>query len=316
MSLSFDCTPAASFTPPLESAGVYTYTATDPGTCSFVGLTSTSSVTFADPLPDPDLFYFAGNEITVESTSTGGDVAAVRIEEIVVTSPRTTNTANTVSAVTELISNEEYTYRVTTLPPDEDVSVELKFMTPLSGLVSRLESGGSTGTFEYEEEEAGGYLSIEATITGTKESLKVIYPILSRGILPQTDSDNDGVPDTIEMANSNDPDAEEILLASASTGTTPGTTIEVPTGYRVTLGDIARRNSHHQAQLEDSLIPDRGGLPPDYGDEGVFEFNVYLPQGVNTAYVSIPLLQGTLNEDRGYVKYTTVEEGWKSFDHI
>ena len=110
--------------------------------CSFGGLTSTSSVTFADPLPDPDLFYFAGNEITVESTSTGGDVAAVSIEEIVVTSPRTTNIASTVSAVTELISNEEYTYRVTTLPPDEDVRVELKFMTPLSGLVSRLVSGG------------------------------------------------------------------------------------------------------------------------------------------------------------------------------
>ena len=133
-------------------------------------------------LPDP-VFYAVGNQITVERESTNNRVAAVRIEEIVVTSPRTTNAASTVSAVTKLISNEEYTYRVTTLPPDEDVSVELKFMTPLSGLVSRLESGGSTGTFEYEEEEAGGYLSIEATITGTKESLKVIYPILSRGIL-------------------------------------------------------------------------------------------------------------------------------------
>ena len=169
---------------------------------------------------------------------------------------------------------------------------------------------GSTGAFRYNKDEAGGYLSIEATIAGTEESLKVIYPILSRGILPQTDSDNDGVPDTIEMANSNDPNAEEILLASASTGTAPGTTIEVPFGYRVTLGDIARRNSHHQAQLDDSLIPDRDGLPRNYNDEGVFEFNVYLPQGVNTAYVSIPLAT-TLNENKEYVKYTT--DGWKSF---
>ena len=132
---------------------------------------------------------------------------------------------------------------------------------------------------------------------------------------PQTDSDNDGVPDTIEMANSNDPDAEEILLASASTGTTPGTTIEVPTGYRVTLGDIARRNSHHQAQLDQGVDGVVGDIPepPGYGDEGIFEFNVYLPANTNTAYISIPLAKA-LNANKEYVKYTTVDEGWKSFD--
>ena len=84
----------------------------------------------------------------------------------------------------------------------------------------------------------------------------------------------------------------------------------------VTLGDIARRNSHGQAQLgqmrEDPLIPDGNELPRNYENEGIFEFNVYLPQGANTAFISIPLAKA-LNENKGYVKYTTVE-GWKSFD--
>ena len=108
--LSFDCTPAASFTPPLESAGVYTYTATDAGTCSFVGLTSTSSVTFADASSLDPLFYFAGNEITVESTSTGGDVAPMRIDEIVVTS------VNSITPISAVTFETTYTYSVTVVP--------------------------------------------------------------------------------------------------------------------------------------------------------------------------------------------------------
>ena len=142
----------------------------------------------------------------------------------------------------------------------------------------------------------------------------VEYPILPAGSPLARDTDGDGVPDNEE--NPGEEQMEEVLMASASTGTAPGTTIEVPTGYRVTLGDIARRNSHGQAQLgvnaTDPLIPDGTDLPGNYGNEGIFEFNVYLPQGANTAFISIPLVKA-LNENKGYVKYT-IDKEWKSFD--
>ena len=61
--------------------------------------------------------------------------------------------------------------------------------------------------------------------------------------------------------------------------------------------------------------------PDGYDGEGVFEFNVYLPEGTNTAYISIPLLKA-LNEDKGYGKYLDpdiendddMERVWSPFD--
>ena len=66
------------------------------------------------------------------------------------------------------------------------------------------------------------------------------------------------------------------------------------------------------------LENDRAVVPPGYREDegggedgvGVSEFDVYLPEGTNTAYISIPLAT-TLTEDKGYGKY---EEEWIPFD--
>ena len=247
-SLSFDCTPAASFTPPLESAGVYTYTATDTGTCSFDGLTSTSSVTFADASSLDPLFYFAGNEITVESTSTGGDVAPMRIDEIVVTS------VNSITPISAVTFETTYNYSVTVVPSGSAVveitpmaindsgddftigdPIELNnngFMVPRRNY---LENQLELLPLKPEITVDDLYLSIKAAIVGSSIdgasiTHTVEYPILPAGSPLARDTDGDGVPDNEE--NPGEEQMEEVLLASASTGTAPGTTIEVPFGYR------------------------------------------------------------------------------------
>ena len=173
----------------------------------------------------------------------------------------------------------------------------------------------------------GSYISIKATIAGTSITHTVDYPILPAGTASLADSDNDGVPDN----SVNIPTFDRILLSNRS-DVSLFTTILVPSGYRVTLGNIARRNNHGQAQLgqmeADPILrsEDEGiiGVPPSgYNNEGVFEFDVYLPENTNTAFISIPLsterteLTGLntnpgLNENKGYVKYTT-DGGWKNF---
>ena len=57
------------------------------------------------------------------------------------------------------------------------------------------------------------------------------------------------------------------------------------------------------------------GTPPGYGGEGISEFTVYLPEGTNTAYISIPLVVA-LSENKGYGEYITANEvtDWGAFD--
>ena len=84
-----------------------------------------------------------------------------------------------------------------------------------------------------------------------------------------TDADNDGVPDNADGDVNSDDDLRNILLSNSSTGAT----IEVPFGYRVALGNTARRIGHTQAQLD--LGDDEGvvgsiGIPSghDGGPDG------------------------------------------------
>ena len=245
-------------------------------------------------------------------------VATVRIEEIAVVTDDAT--ATTVTAVT---SGENYRYSVTTLPANEDVIVEITVTPPelydgppLVGLpaTGSLPSVSGPAT----EEEGLSYISIEAAIgTSIEDSTithTVVYPILPAGTAPLADADNDGVPDSRSSDLGDDSDDFKEILLSSRTETIVFQTIKVLFG-RVTLGNIARRDNHGQARLglgrNDPLIPDGDGLPENYNGEGVFEFDVYLPANTNTAFISIPLAT-TLNENKGYVKYTT-DGGWIPF---
>ena len=306
----------------------YTYTGTEDATCSFDALTRTSPVMFG---VEPDPFYFAGNGINVVRASTTNRVARASIDEIEVT---TSNTNTVVAAIT---SNENYRYSVTTLPTNEDVIVGIRLISPLDGTDEVVTNGdrdpAGTGNFSLSsvvpEPSDGSYISIKATIAGTSITHTVDYPILPAGTASLADSDNDGVPNNSVSI----PTFDRILLSNRS-DVSLFTAILVPNGYRVTLGNIARRNGENdpennpaQAQLGqmrgDPLIPDSDGLPGNYNNEGVFEFDVYLPANTNTAFISIPLaterieLTGLttnpgLNENKGYVKYTT-DGGWKNF---
>ena len=305
----------------------YAYTGTGDATCSFDALTVTSPVTFGvEPVP----FYFAGNGINVVRASTTNRVAPASIDEIEVT------TSNTNTVVTAVTSNADYRYSVTTLPSGSDVIVEITVMPPelydgpplvglpATGVIPTLSEPLAEGTDD-------PHISIKATIVvgGTSITHTVDYPILPAGTASLADSDNDGVPNNSVSI----PTFDRILLSNRS-DVSLFTAILVPNGYRVTLGNIARRNGENdpennpaQAQLGqmrgDPLIPDSDGLPENYNDEGVFEFDVYMPENTNTAFISIPLaterteLTGLttnpgLNTNKGYVKYTT-DGGWKNF---
>ena len=305
----------------LSAEGVYiytyTYTGTGDATCSFDALTVTSPVTFG---VEPDPFYFAGNGINVvrADAEAGVEVAPVRIDEIEVT------TSGTNTVVTAVTSNADYNYEVTTLPANEDVIVQIM----LSG-EPILTLPDSTGNFSLSsvvpEPSDGSYISITAVIISIEEVIithTMDYPILPAGTTLRADSDNDGVPDN----SVNGTPIFDNTLLSDRLDERAFTTIVVPSGYRVTLGNFARRNGENdpennpaQAQLgrmeTDPILrsEDEGiGVPPSgYNNEGVFEFDVYLPVNTNTAFISIPLAT-TLNENKGYVKYTT-DGGWKNF---
>ena len=301
---SSSCDSAISVSSP-SAKGRYTYTATDAGTCSFDALTGTSPVPFADPSSLDPLFYFAGNGINVVRASTTNRLARESIAEIAVVNAG----ATTVNAVT---SDGDYSYRVTTrvttLPANEDVIVEITLRSPPLGEIVEvlLENGAPTGDFpSVPEPSEGRYISIEAAIGTSIEAAtithRVDYPILPSTAL-RADPNNDGVPDN----NRVDDDILPNILIGDKLGPSAFTEIVVQSGYRVTLGNIARRNAHGQAQLgqmrEDPLIPDGSDLPRNYGNEGVFEFDVYLPENTNTAFISIPL-STPLDTNKGYVKY-------------
>ena len=91
-----------------------------------------------------------------------------------------------------------------------------------------------------------GYISIKATIVvgGTSITHTVVYPILPTA--PLADRDNDGVPEDVSIDfESRSHHFDNALLSNTS----EIATIAVQSGYRVTLGNIARRNNHGQAQL-------------------------------------------------------------------
>ena len=309
--ITFSCDSAISVaSPPAE--GRYTYTATDAGTCSFPGLTGTSPVPFADPSSLDPLFYFAGNGINVVRADDTNRVADVRIASIEVTESASTGTI--IAAVTPTGS---YDYTVVN-PSGSDVIVEITLME--DGLESEVpgdRNPDGTGDFSLSDASEEGYISIKATIEIAEGEIThtVVYPILPAGTAPLSDrEDNDGVPDSRSSGGVGDSDDFEEILLSSRTDTIVFQTIKVLFG-RVTLGNIARRDSHGQARLglerNDPLIPDGNGLPVNYNDEGVFEFDVYLPANTNTAFISIPLAK-VLNENKGYVKYTT-DGGWIPF---
>ena len=321
--LSFDCTPAASVSvTPSSATGEYTYTATDAGMCTVADVDD-NPITFG---VEPDPFYAVGNQITVERESTNNKVADVRIDEIIVTDSSNGN------IVTAVIPTGSYKYEVTTLPSGRDVIVEITVTPPelfgkspvvggpddyipsLSGTaeegdyISLTAAIGTVGTSASDEEIKAAFEA--ATITHTVE-----YPIVDIADAPGPDRDNDGVPDgSVDVVGSVDDDDPKVLLSDRISNT-EFTTIEVLFG-RVTLGNIARRNSHGQAQLDLSSTEVRmivGDIPepPGYNNEGIFEFDVYLPANTNTAFISIPL-STELNTNKGYVKYTT-DGGWKNF---
>ena len=168
----------------------------------------------------------------------------------------------------------------------------------------------SDGTFSIPPSALGDdpFISIQAeTIAGT--SITQTYRILGIGETPETDADNDGVPDNRNQVRSidgiNDDDAN--ILISERISDTEFTIIEVPFSYRVSLGNNGRLLAEPQAQIEGE-IPN----PPGYNGEGVFEFTVYLPANTNRALISIPLLR-EIDRNKSYYKYID-GSGWMPFN--
>ena len=308
-----------------SGAGIYTYTAeveyaTSTSTVCRIAEVSTTSITFGDGSLNP--FYLAGNEITVER-GTVDEVASVRIEEIEIEIVDPNDPINFID-VAFVAFGETYEYEVEYSPTGARFLVKVASNDDEQFMLN--DNGDGTGSFSIPSQTSMTYIALTATImegTSILNTHTVVYPIVDSGdplasIAFVPDDDNDGVPDNLDDINNNpdNNDGDTILLSNRMPGATTFTTIEVPFGYRVSLGNIARRNKFTQAQLDQSstqeeIIVGDIGTPPGYGDEGVFEFNVYLPEGTNTAYVSIPLLKA-LNEDKGYVKY--INGSWENFD--
>ena len=216
-------------TPPIDEdncdftgSNPYTYTVTVPSApgsrtvCTvFDDVLRITDVVEYGTLPTP--FYAVGNPITVERASTGVEVAAVRIAGIEVTNP----SDNIVTAIT---SGVDYDYEVSVIPTNRsnDVIVEITVMPPALSDIELPMVDGPTGNLPSVSgpAEEGAYISItaaigpiaDATITHT-----VVYPILLTGT-PETDADNDGVPDSNDAVDGPDDDEDNILLSSSTTG--------------------------------------------------------------------------------------------------
>ena len=312
----------------LSGAGIYTYTAeveytTSTSTVCRIDELSTTSITFGDGSLDP--FYLVGNQITVERGIVD-EVASVRIEEIEVY-----DLNNFDINFLAVAPGEEYAYEVEYSPTGAQFSVKVASNDDEQFMLN--DNGDGTGSFSIPSQTSMTYIALTATImegTSILNTHTVVYPIVddTDPLAIATDDDNDGVPDNRDDINNDATtnDGDSTLLSNRIPGATTFTTIEVPSGYRVSLGNIARRNSRNnpaiQAQLNDPILMSEGiGTPPGNTDEGVFEFNVSLPEGTNTAFISIPLATA-LSEDKGYGKYLdpdlTNEDGiervWTPFD--
>ena len=298
MMFTRNCDPASAFITVSQltaGADTYEYTATSTGaaTCNIVA----EPTSFGDNLANKP-FYFAVNEITVERANETTNRVVRENERIDINGIVVTDISSdtTVSAVVSggnyrVASDGAEVGEVRALPQNE-------LLEPVAGIYTI-------------RPELEGSISIQAIIAGAPVTTQT-YSILpvNTPVANITDTDNDGVPDENDNDGNSLPHNERnILLSDRATGAT----IEVPFGYRVALGNNARRNGHNQAQLgqdrndPDTLIPDSSDLPENYNNEGVFEFTVYLPANTNTAYVSIPLATA-LTENKGYVKYIDRDE--------
>ena len=268
--------------------------------CTFNDLWDLGVVVEFGTLPtDPDPFYAVGSQITVERANETTNRVAPASIEIVVTA------ANSTIPVADVAFDGSYDYRV--VVPSGSAEVEITFM----GEQEPFHRGGTTGRFgpvESSQDPLPLYISIKATHVETSITHTVPYFIEDSGTSPEPDTDNDGVPDSDDAVPGPGNDGGTILLSEMISPTTT-TRIVVPSGYRVALGNTARRNAltQTQAELNEGVV---GGIgtPPGYGDEngengeGVFEFTVYLPENTNTAFISIPLLK-ELDEDKGLGKH-------------
>ena len=90
-------------------------------------------------------------------------------------------------------------------------------------------------------EDIGRYVEdVEVAFEDSDNTHTVEYPILPESTTLETDADNDGVPDSDDAVTGNDGDT---TLVSEMISATTVTTVVVPFGYRVALGNIARKSS-------------------------------------------------------------------------
>ena len=232
MAFTRDCDPAsASITVSQQLTDDeyrYTVTSTDAATCRIAA----EPTRFGDPLTD-DPFYVAEPLITVqEANDTTNRVAPVngRIEEIVVTD--VDNFDTTVAAV---VSGDRY--RVASVNAAE---IEVRILPQ-----DELLSPDNNGIYMIPSEE--GLISIQASSAGLPVTTHMEpYPILPVGTTLEVDADNDGVPDDDDAMTGPGHDGDSTLLSDSVTGAT----IEVPFGYRVALGNTARRNGPYPSRVK------------------------------------------------------------------
>ena len=248
----------------LSGAGIYTYTAeveytTSTSTVCRIAEVSTTSITFGDGSLDP--FYLVGNQITVER-GTVDEVASVRIEEIEVY-----DLNNFDINFLAVAPGEEYAYEVEYSPTGAQFSVKVASNDDEQFMLN--DNGDGTGSFSIPSQTSMTYIALTATImegTSILNTHTVVYPIVddTDPLAIATDDDNDGVPDDSDSdGNDTTNDGDSTLLSNRDSSRRV-TMIEVPVGYRASLGNIARRNSHAQAQLdlssteEETIVGDIG----------------------------------------------------------
>ena len=272
----------------------------------------------------------AGRNI-IEIIVTAGDdstrlytIAVTRLDQVVLNNVRLVSGTDCSSAPVATVRNGgSYSACVEMFPVDTSGMVFFTTMengnptTENLSVATAISDTIRTNAYPLNVTSSATYLML--TVTVGISTHEVRYPITDT---EQTDTDNDGVPDTFESPGQMNSLTNLLLADGTGTTTTMLRQLTVPSGHRVVLGDDARERailtSVYSAELAErnTTILDIIGISDqrfDYNGEGIYDFVVYLPTTADTTYIAIPLAS-TLTADRRYVKYENNGNGWNDFN--